>query len=93
MSELAKLIGEENPELARFLEISRYVDDLQDSKLTLEDCLKLGKDADELFGRVGLVCKAWTVSGSPPPEVVTKDGISIGVGGFGWFPEADILEL
>ena len=33
------------------------------------------------------------MSGSPPPEVVSKDGVSIGVGGFGWFPEVDVVEL
>ena len=33
------------------------------------------------------------MSGSPPPEIVSKDGVTIGVGGFGWFPEADIVEL
>ena len=42
---------------------------------------------------VGVMCKAWTISGSPAPEIVSKDGLSIGVGGFGWFPEGDILEL
>ena len=46
-----------------------------------------------MFATVGVVCKAWTFSGSPPPSVVSKDGLSIGVGGFSWFPEGDIFEL
>ena len=93
LSDLAQLIKKENPQLAVFLILSRYVDDLQDSKATLEECTGLAKDADELFLKVGLVCKAWTLSGSPPTEVVTKDGVTIGVGGFGWFPEGDVVEL
>ena len=93
LAELAKLVKEDNPVLAMFLTLSRYVDDLQESKETVEECHQLIKDADELFAKVGLKCKAWTVSGSPPPEVVTKDGVTIGVGGFGWFPEGDVIEL
>ena len=93
LSDLAKLVKEDNPVLAMFLILSRYVDDLQESKETLGQCLQLIKDADELFAMVGLTCKAWTVSGSPPPEVVSKDGVTIGVGGFAWFPEGDVVEL
>ena len=33
------------------------------------------------------------MSGKPPPEVVSKDGMTVGVGGFGWFPEGDVFEL
>ena len=93
LSELAELIKEEFPELALFLVVSRYVDDLLDSKGDLEDCLNLTKDADEVFSRVGLVCKGWTYSTLPPSPKVSKDGLSIGVGGFAWYPEGDILEL
>ena len=93
LAELAKLVKEENPELALFLILSRYVDDLQDSKASKEECVKLASAADELFTRVGVECTAWTFSGSPPPSIVSKDGMSVGVGGFGWFPEGDILEL
>ena len=70
VSELAKLVESENPELALFLILSRYVDDLQDSKSTSDECNNLAKAADELFARVGLVCKAWNVSGSPPSPIV-----------------------
>ena len=93
LSELANLIKEEFPELALFLILSRYVDDLMDSKSSLEECLSLTKEADEVFSRIGLVCKSWTYSGLPPSPKVSKDGLSIGVGGFAWFPEGDLLEL
>ena len=93
LSELAEHIRNENPKLALFLVLSRYVDDLMDSKGTKEECLDMTKAADELFDKVGLICKGWNYSGSPPSPKVSKDGLSVGVGGFGWFPEGDILEL
>ena len=33
------------------------------------------------------------MSGSPPSPIVSKDGLSVGVFGFAWFPEGDILEM
>ena len=93
LSELAAFVKETDPELATFLILSRYVDDLQDSKSTEKECFKLAKAADELFEKVGLTCKGWNFSGLPPSPAITKDGLSVGVGGFGWFPEGDILEL
>ena len=93
LEKLSEMVQDSNPDLARFLALSRYVDDLQDSKDTVEKCQSLSKEADHLFAELGVECKAWTVSGSPPSEVISKDGLSISVGGFGWFPEGDILEL
>ena len=93
LKQLADHIKDAKPELALFLIMSRYVDDLMDSKSTVEDCTKLAEAADELFATVGLKCKAWSFSGSPPSSVVSKDGLSLGAGGFGWFPEGDFLEL
>ena len=78
LSELAEHVKEECPELALFLIVSRYVDDLLDSKSGLEDCLRLTKVADEVFSRVGLVCKGWTYSTLPPSPKVSKDGLSVG---------------
>ena len=93
LSELAAFVKETYPELATFLILSRHVDDLQDSKSTEKECFKLAKAADELFEKVGLICKGWNFSGLPPSPAVTRDGLSVGVGGFGWFPEGDILEI
>ena len=93
LGELAKLVKDKSPVLARLLVMSRYVDDIQESKATEEECRSLMKEADDIFSQVGLTCKAWTVSGSTPPEIVSKDGMTVGVAGFGWFPETDILEL
>ena len=93
LEKLSEMVRESNPDLSMFLALSRYVDDLQDSKDSAEKCYSLASDADQLFAELGVECKAWTVSGSPPSEVVSKNGLSVGVGGFGWFPEGDILEI
>ena len=93
MTELAGFVKQEDPELALFLLLSRYVDDLLDSKPTLEACQRLVKAADNLFAKVDLKCKGWTLTGSRPPDNVTKDGLSVGVFGcFAWFPESDVIE-
>ena len=49
---LAQHVGDENPELSLFLVLSRYVDDLQDSRSTFEACVALTEAADELFAKV-----------------------------------------
>ena len=93
MKDLADYIRSENPELATLLVLSRYVDDLQESKSSQEECFRLAKAADQLFEKVGLKCKAWTFSGLPPSPAVSKDGLSIGIFGvFSWFSEGDYVE-
>ena len=94
MGELAALVKEENPELAQLLLLSRYVDDLQESKTSQQHCLKLTQQADQLFSKVGLVCKAWTYTGIPPSPSVSHDELSVGIfGAFSWYSEGDFLEL
>ena len=93
MTELAAYIREQDPELALFLLLSRYVDDLLDSKVSAEACQRLARAADQLFAKLGMTCKGWTHSGMPPPSKISKDGLSIGIFGvFSWFSESDILE-
>ena len=94
MKDLAEYIQAEDPELATLLILSRYVDDLLESKTTQEECLRLANAADKLFDMVGLMCKGWTISGLPPPPAVSKDGLSVGIFGvFSWYSEGDIVEL
>ena len=93
LTELADHIKEQFPDLALFLVHSRYVDDLQDSKSTQEECIKISQDADFNFEKIGLTCKAWTITGLPPSPKVSKDGLTVSAGGFAWYPEGDLLEI
>ena len=93
MRKVSNLIKDEKPNVRQLIEDRMYVDDASDSKCTKEECVKLAADADEVFARVGLSCKAWTYSGEDPEEKVSKDGVSLGLGGFKWYPKLDVYEL
>ena len=93
MEKLAADFSGRYPAVNDLLTKSRYVDDMADSKSTVEECDKLRVDADFVFGKVGVQCKAWTVSGRKPDEKISKDGSTIGVGGFGWDPVEDKMQV
>ena len=46
-----------------------------------------------ILSRGGFGLKGFTFSGSDPPEPLTKDGKSIGVGGLVWYPKADEISV
>ena len=70
-----------------------YVDDIGESKAFKAECEKVMEEADKTFTMVGLKVKGWSESGSKPSEAVSKDGLTVGVGGFGWNPFLDCLEI
>ena len=90
---LANHVRGNNPRLADFLLNGRYVDDLADSHANLDTLKDMVAEADELFTSVGLQCKGWTFSNSDPHPEVTKDGLSVDVGGFLWLPKSDEIEV
>ena len=92
IEKLAKYIEKNNPSLAEFLLNSRYVDDLGDSKASLEECSELAKQADELFAKVGMQVKEWGFLGSVPSEKTSADGRTVSFGGMFWDPVLDCLE-
>ena len=93
MHKLGQIVKDDKPEVKKLIEKKRYVDDLADSKATKEECQKLAKDASEVFNLVNLKCKSWTFSGEDPDLKISKDGISIGVGGFTWYPKLDVFTV
>ena len=93
MKKLGNIVKEEKPHVKNLIDNRMYVDDAGDSKFTKEECVQLAADADEVFARVKLECKSWTYSGENPDDKVSKDGISISIGGFKWFPKLDVYEL
>ena len=91
MRKLGEIVEEEKPEVKKLIEKRRYVDDIGDSKESLEDCKRLASSSDEAFGMVNLKCKCWTFSGSNPDPKVSKDGVSIAVAGSPWYPKLDLF--
>ena len=91
MIRLAKDFKEQYPHLAELLLTGRFVDDMAISKATRAELKKLVQDADEVFAKVGIVCKGWTFDGEDPTEEVSGGDPSIGVAGLTWFPKLDVV--
>ena len=91
--QLADAIRKDYPEVADLILNSIYVDDIGDSRDSLKKCQSLISKADKTFNLVGLTVKGWSMSGSKPAEAVSKDGLTIGVGGFGWNSFLDCIEV
>ena len=88
---LADSVEEDKPEVAMLLRNGFYVDDGADSKADKEELLKLMKDTDDVLATIGCEIKAWVVSGEDPTDKVSKDGVSLDVGGMTWYPKLDII--
>ena len=89
--DLAASARKTNPRVADLLISARFCDDLGDSDKDDETVKMIIQEADVLFGKVGLECKGWTVSGSPPNPDVTHDGNSVDIAGMSWFSEIDTM--
>ena len=89
--DLAASVRSSNSRLADLLISARFCDDLGDSDRDDQTVKMIIQEADVLFGKVGLECKGWTVSGSPPNPDVTHDGVSVDIAGMSWFPEIDTM--
>ena len=90
---LAEAVKDIYPEVYALIIEAIYVDDIGDSKASMEACKQVMKDADTVFSMVSLKVKDWSVSGTKPSDTVSKDGLSVGVGGLGWNPFLDCLEI
>ena len=90
--QLAKHIESSNPKLADFLLECRFVDDLNTSEASKDDCDTLQKDADRELGLLGVESKGWGKSGERPSDEIAEDGC-MGVAGMTWCPELDSLEV
>ena len=90
---LADSVEEDKPGVAEFLRDGFYVDDGGDSKAKKEDLLKLMSDTDEALASIGCEIKDWVLSGEDPSDKVSKDGVSLEVGGMIWYPKLDIISV
>ena len=90
---LAEAVKTMFPDVYHLILNAIYVDDIGESKSTKEECEKVMENADKTFDMVNLHVKGWSVKGSEPSDTVSKDGITVGIGGFGWNPFLDSLEI
>ena len=87
---------ENHPEHAAGAQVLRdeaYMDDLLDSEDTLEECHKIAEDITFTLSLAKMGVKCFTFSGSPPSELVSMDGIHVGLLGYLWDPENDVIKL
>ena len=90
---IAEAIKEEHPDLAIFLLLCRFVDDIASSASKIEILNDLTEKADEIFNKLGLSCKGWSFSGSDPPEQVAEENNTVKLAGMVWSPKLDLLEI
>lgn len=84
------------PEYARGAEVvsnNSYVDDLLDSCGSQEEAMEIIEAIRYCLGLANMTVKDFTVSGTCPSEAVSSDGKSVGVLGYIWLPEQDVLKL
>ena len=91
MKKLGNVVKDSKPDVKKLIDDKRFCDDIGDSKPTVEECVKLAKDADDVFSMVSLSCKSWSFSNQDPDPKVSKDGVSLGVAGCRWFPKLDVF--
>ena len=90
--------AEQDPDLAATqgpdcLRNSAYMDDILRScfSVMLRESVIAGLTATLDYGSMSV--KAFTLSGAPPPEKVTKDGVHISLVGYLWDSERDVIKL
>ena len=78
---------------ASVLEEDVYVDDIISSQDSVQDCYEVATGIQEVLAAGSLSVKAFTFSGQKPEEAVSADGLHVGVAGYLWRPEDDLLLL
>ena len=92
MRQLAEVLRPHNPTLAKFILDSRFVDDINDSFATEDECFSIKNAANQAFSSLGMEVKGWAMTGESPSEDISEDG-TVGVAGLSWTPLVDSLEL
>ena len=82
------------PKVALLLLYRRYVDDLAKSTNSREESTKLIQETSKILEeKLKMSIKGWSISGENPPTDVSKDGVSVDLGGHTWYPAADLFTL
>ena len=92
LDDIAEHVRDEKPEVCKLLKDGRYVDNIMESKTTIEEAKSLGADAADVLDRLSLSTKGFTYSGEDPQPEETTDGVSMDINGYRWFSKLDIIE-
>ena len=69
------------------------MDDFGESKSNHDEVKKIIGQTEEVLRKRDMNIKGWVVSGSPPPEKLSEDGVSDPFAGLTWVPKIDCYKL
>ena len=82
------------PAVAALLILRRYVDDIAKSTKSKHDSLQLTVETSKILQeKLNMFIKGWAIAGEKPPSDVSKDGVSVDLGGNTWYTESDLFTL
>ena len=68
-----------------------YVDDVMASRNSKEECKLAASGIEKILAAGSMSVKAFTHSGEAPLDAVSADGTHVGLGGYLWRPEQDLI--
>ena len=88
---VARNLWDNFPDVASLLIKFRYVDDIAKSTNSIEESLKITANTSTILkDQLNMEIKGWSFAGKSPPPDVSKDGISVDIGGHIWYTQSDI---
>ena len=78
---------------AKALKEDTYVDDIITAQDSLDDCKRVAAEVTVILGKGSMNVKAFTYAGAKPSEAVSGDGQHVGLAGYLWAPEEDMLKV
>ena len=90
---IAEMLQSEFPKAHDTINNDLYVDDCISGDMTLSDAHNKADQLSAALSKGGFALKGFTFSGDDPPEELTKDGVSILVGGIRWWSKSDLISI
>lgn len=93
LSEHCKLNHPEHSKGAEVLSEDAYMDDIIHSEDSPEECRSVAESLDFTLDLGSMTVKAYTFAGTPPSELVSADGETVGLVGMLWNPVDDTIAI
>ena len=94
VKKIANELWDTDAAVASLLLKLRYVDDIAKSTNNFKDSKLLTSRTSEILkNRLNMEIKGWCFAGENPPLEVSKDGVSVDIGGHVWFTKSDLFAL
>lgn len=93
LSEYCRTQFPEHSRGAAVLSDDTYMDDVMHSEDTEEECKQVANSLDFTLSLGTMSVKAYTFSGTEPSDLVSSDGVHVGLLGLRWDPKDDVISL